>query len=265
MITRRTCRWMLAVLALVSGAKTTYSQKAPAFDVASIRPSSSEATPSEDEIQFLAGGRFYARNVPLAAVIERAYSIRDFQLLESPAWTYDWKSGRFNIQASGDAKATAEAVRAMAQTLLADRFNLRCHREVRNLSVHVLTQTRQGARLAAAKDAKRAAGEGGVNFAKPGLINGRNVSMKKLVVALTEITGGTVLDETGWSGPFDFELSWAVDQERSEVQQGSVGADLVVGATVYKALEEQLGLRLTRERRAIDVIVVDHIERPSAN
>jgi uncharacterized protein (TIGR03435 family) len=254
-----------AVLAAASTG-TCFAQpaKAPAFEVVSVRPTS----PGDGgrELEFSSGGRFYARNIPLVAVIAQAYSVRDFQIVRAPSWVSDWNTGRFDIQALAGASATQDEMRLMVRTLLAERFKLRIHRAKRKQSVLVLKLPSSGATLPAPKTVKGEAGSGRINFIAPGHIKGGNISMKTLIAALTEITRGPVIDETGFDGAFDFELKWTPARDPGSGEEASsVGAESVVGPTVPRALEAQAGLRLIPARRGIDVMVIEHVERPSTN
>ena len=120
-----------------------------AFDVASVKPSD----PNEQggRVQFLPGGRFTVENCYLKFIIQRVYEVKDYQIVEAPKWISDW-AFRFDIQAKGDPSAPPAQLREMARTLLADRFQLKVHRESRELPVYALVAAKKGFRLHVGKD-----------------------------------------------------------------------------------------------------------------
>jgi uncharacterized protein (TIGR03435 family) len=144
----------------------------------------------------------------------------------------------------------------MLQSLLIDRFQLRFHRESKQEPGYVLEKTGKPLKLQPPedKDALSWAGspEGGAVAFGTGLA-GKNISMAQLAIRLSGIVGRPVVNQTGLEGAFDFESRTGDDDPNADDT-----------ATVMSSLK-QLGLRLRSAKEPMEVIVIDHIERPSEN
>ena len=155
----------------------------------------------------------------------------------------------------------------MFQTLLDDSFKLKVHRETKELPVYTLTQAKKGAKLTKWTEGAppqriigRVVPDGTVaNFSSredPHPVVGRKVPMAKLASYLTRTLQIPVTDETGLAGDFDFELTWDSDAPQLAPPDP---------ALVVAVLQEQLGLKLEKNKRPVEILVVDHVERPSGN
>jgi uncharacterized protein (TIGR03435 family) len=248
----------------------------PAFEVASIRPSD----PKElgGYARFLPGGRFEVHNAQLIFVIQQVYGLRDFQIVNAPKWIIDWDTARFNIEAKGDESATEAQLREMAKALLADRFQLKVHRETRELPVYALIPAKGGVKLVVTKDDGRPRGSGPMLSMDRGWIQGTNVAMPALLQMLStlKVVDRPVVDKTNFTEAFDFRLTWTPDSEPSS--DGSCPASFApmqerLGLkpqawscpSIFTAVQDQLGLKLDTQKDPIEVLVIDHVERPSAN
>ena len=199
---------------------------------------------------------------PYAYHVQRGYPVEgDLNVPEGWRW--------FDIDAIAAGSPTDDDLRLMFQSLLEERFKLKVHHETRRRDVYTLVQGKKGPGLkewqAGAKPPSvrgAVVPEGAVrNYSSredPYRIVGRKASMAKLASYLSLMLMTPVTDETELSGDFDFELSW-------ELPDGDRPAGPVDPSEVSTALQEQLGLRLERAKRPIDVLVVDHFEKPSAN
>ena len=257
----------------------------PAFEVASIKPDRS----GETRITFLfsPGGRLIVRNAPLRFLITMAYRVKDFQISGAPAW---FESERFDVETKAEKAATPDEMLPMLRALLADRFQLTLRAETRELPVYRLVATKNGPRLMEhqegnclkpnAPEPPPALGEsfaampcGRLIFLRPGhLIGGeihvsgyndaassqpgRAVLNTTLTDSLSIRVGRSVIDETGLRGVYDIELQWTSDES---------GQDDSPGPSILAALQEQLGLRLEPSKGPVEVLVIDHVERPSEN
>jgi bla regulator protein blaR1 len=247
---------------------------APAFEVASIKPSD----PNElgGYARFLPGGRFEVHNAQLIFVIQQIYGVRDFQIVNDPKWITDWNTARFNIEARGDESATEPQVREMAKALLAERFQLKVHKETRDLPVYALIPAKTGIKLAVAKDDGRPRGNGRIANVDRGWLQGTNVTMPSVVQVLSTSVNRPIVDKTNFAEAFDFRLTWTPDSDTS----GDGGCPASFAAawehlnrkpeplscpSIFTAVQEQLGLKLDPQKAPIEVLVIDHVERPSAN
>ncbi len=231
------------------------------FEVASVKPSAPNIRGYS--IQTPAGGRVVVRNAPLLTVIATAYNVeyQPFRLTGVPGWV---KSERFDIEAKAhDPKASKEDLRRMLQSLLAERFGLASHRETRDLPMYSLVVVKAGPRLS---PPEHTTGGHGVDFRDGGTrLIGRNATMADLAEALSFRVERPVIDNTGVPGGFDFKLEFVPDPLVARFgEDHPIEAD-PDGVPLLTALPDQLGLKLEASRGPVELIVVDRIERPSAN
>jgi uncharacterized protein (TIGR03435 family) len=203
-------------------------------------------------------------NFPVRSWVRNAYDIvMDSQIAGLPSWA---DSEPYDIEARADA-GTAEAWKKltyearwkqeepMLQSVLADRCQMRVHRETRDLPVYDLVIARGGIKM---KEAP-ADGNNGESMGS-GKVSGHALSMDSLVYGLSGIVGRLIVDKTGiGEKKFDFELRWTPDNQRA----ADASPDAAPG--LFTSLEEQLGLKLVPSKGTVEVLVIDHIERPSAN
>jgi uncharacterized protein (TIGR03435 family) len=173
----------------------------------------------------------------------------------------------------------------MLQALLAERFNLKIHRETKELPVFLLTFAKSGSKLQLTKTADpnpNAPGprssRGGASIRSsnygsgPITVTALHCSTADLASFLTTRVGRPVLDKTGLTDRYDFTLQFAQDDivPRSPSGGAANGAGPLapsdpVGASVFTAVQEQLGLKLESGKGPVEIIVIDHVERPSGN
>ena len=230
------------------------------FEIASVKPADPSIRTSN--VLLGAGESLTIVNVPLRKIIMYAYDIRDFQLAGGPGWVGD---DRYDIMAktAGADRATFEVtaetddqrrdrvarVRERLRSLLSDRFGLRVHVEERDQTILALRIAKGGPRLAEA-----AANTGRVSTID-GRIQGFGAPISMLAAQLSIATGLIVEDETGLRGRYDFVLDWAPDQmDQSDTRP-----------SIFSAVGDQLGLRLERAKGPVKTVVIDRVERPSAN
>ena len=218
----------------------------PAFEVASIKPSTPEA-PGNNIQRDPAGGMALA-NVNLRTLVLMAYPIQPFQLSGGPPWLR-WR--RFDITAKASAGGHKDQTWLMLQTLLADRFQLAIHRETRELPIFEIVAAKGGIRIQPAQRAPGAADDSIQTFA--GRIKALMVPMPDLALVLSGMSGHLVVDRTGLKGKYDFPLEFAPEGADSDLP------------SLYTALQTQLGLRLETAKGPVEMIVIDHAAMPSAN
>jgi uncharacterized protein (TIGR03435 family) len=247
---------MALVVLTVAAFGQSETASPPKFEVASIRPSKAEGW--QYNLQPTRGG-LTATNIPLTYLIFYAFAINDYQLVGAPSWASD----RYNIAAKPGAPTDTER-RLLVQDLLEDRFKLKVHRERREQTEYALTVAKSGLKLKPASDAscsteKSASGTpcGRLSWSRYGLA-GRRATMQMLVYVLAQAVRHTVVDETGLNGPFDMMLRWTPDT-------GMAQAPPDAPPPLFVALQEQMGLKLQARKGTTEVIVVDHLERPTEN
>jgi uncharacterized protein (TIGR03435 family) len=217
----------------------------PGFEVASIKPNKSAGGISGIHVTT---GRVTMENVSLKKLTLWAYDIpddREYALAGPDLLT----SEHFDIQASFPAETPMERVRLMTQALLAERFKLALHKESRQLPMYVLVVAKNGPKIHAVED-----GSAKTSF-RPGHFEATKIPMPHFADLLARFLVRQVVDETGLKGVFDFTLEWSPE----EMKTGD-------GASLFTALQEQLGLKLEARKGPVEVLVVDHIEKaPTEN
>ncbi len=217
-------------------------------------------------------GGLNATNMPVRALITMAYGIRDFQLSGGPGWI---GTERYDIIAKPErnpdaaeppadtSTMTDDQIKARdaqwkerAQALLAERFGLAVHKEMKEQPIYVLTVAKNGPKLTLIESpgARR-----GITSNR-GRIQGYATTMEMLALNLASTVGKPVIDKTGLNGRYDWVLQFAPD----EVAAGSQNAENP-GPTLFTALQEQVGLKLDATKGPVENVVIDHIDRPSPN
>lgn len=228
----------------------------PRFDVVSVRPN----TGRDLSIPFgpTPPDGITLTNSPLESIIRYAYSVQPFRLVGVPGWT---REERFDITAKASAPITDAERRLMMRALLVDRFRLKAHFESRDQTVYVMTRAQAngqigpGLRLRPDCVEKPCESSGSSNRAT-GIARVRATTLDRLAEgALSLMLDQVVRNESGVAGTFDVELSWRPDTADPTDNRPSF----------FTAVEEQLGMRLSPQRRPVDVLVIDSIERPTAN
>ena len=245
------------VLALTILAHAAYGQAAAKFEVASIKTASPAET--ERSLTHNAGARLTTSNATLKMLILLAYQVMPYQVSGGPNWL---ESDGFDIEAkAANPKATQAQFRQMIQRLLADRFQLKVHMGAAELPVYALVAAKGGARLVEAKNDNA---EVSMNIDGPGHMTGVKATMPMLANTLTRPLQRKVVDETGLAGAYNFELRFLPD--RKPPRPGDDAAPPTGdGPSLFTALQEQLGLSLKAGKGPVEVLVIDHAERPSEN
>jgi uncharacterized protein (TIGR03435 family) len=260
-------RAALLALALSTGLSLAQPQtdaKDPlTFDVASIKP-----TPPGTQggvVHQLPGNQTYEIvNAPLRLIMTVAYSVTDRQISGGPEWM---NSDRWNIQAKADRRGTNDELHDALARLLEDRFQLKIRHETRELPVYLLTVDKQGSKMPVhdAADLKHEP-IGGNPFQG---FNGQNVTMNYLAFFLSRMLDLNVLDRTSLPDHYDLKFHFVPELPPGAIGRG--GGDgaappvMPDGPDIYTALREQLGLRLEKGRGPVDFLVVEHLEKPTAN
>ena len=216
----------------------------PSFDVAAIKPGESKS-PLAGIAQISAGGRLDAESVTLKRLIEVAYQSIPFQVTGGPRWI---ETEKFSIAAkSADETATLAQTRLMLQSLLAERFQLTMHIEMREQTVYRLTVNDKHGLVPAGNRrgfSAKVSPDGSTHFAFQGM------TMLQLASRLAGELQAIVEDRTGLSGGFDFEM----DGTSEKGSFGSAAPSL-----------PQVGLKLESRKAPVEFLVVDRAEKPSEN
>lgn len=220
------------------------------FEVASIKPHPGMVTFSSDPS--VKGSRVTATASTLLDMITTAYHVRYDQISGAPGWA---SSDHYDLEArAGEQAITTEQMRPMLQALLEDRFQLRIHSENRAIPMFALVVGKHGPKFQESSptdDPKsRINGDGSgmhLEFARQ--------TMANLASRLSYGAGRPVIDKTGLTGEYTFKLEWAHEIPGHESELRSLP----------DALQEQLGLKLELTKGQGEFIVIDHVQKPSAN
>jgi uncharacterized protein (TIGR03435 family) len=219
----------------------------PRFEVASVKPANA-GRPGGGIVT--GHGRITVSSETLKRCIMGAYGVGPNLIVGGPAWL---DSDRFEIVAtSGRGEDGNQELMVMLRTLLAERFTLAVHRETRSMAALVLGVAKSGSKLERAED-----GAGSTQNGR-GLIEARVISMTRFAEVLSRQTDVPVVDRTGLAGVFNLRLSWRPENARAT-------DEAMERPALVDAVQQQLGLRLEARKMPIEVLVIDHAEKPSEN
>ena len=253
----------------------------PSFDVASIKQNTSGEFLGS--FGYEPGGQLVVVNNAVRTLIRSAYSVQNYQILGGPEWM---NSDRYDVMARATGNASEGQLRLMLQRLLGERFKLVGRREIREIPIYALVTakadrtTGPGLRRAAvdcvaiAADAEKRGVAPQLPQAQgnrpacgtrsmPGVMMGTGVSMPDLARNLAGPAGRMVVDKTGLTGAWDVDLKYLLDQPLPPI--AGVPPAPTDGASLFTALQEQLGLRLESQTAPVEVLTIVSIERPTEN
>ena len=240
----------------------------PEFEVASVKPA--DANDQRFFVGSQPGGKFNA-NANLKLLIGVAYDVRNHQISGGPNWI---DSAKFEIEARAESSAAlppgpagGAQMRLMLQSLLAGRFKLTLHRETRQEQVYELVVAKGGSKLKEAADTGKD-GPQGMRMGR-GQLTGTAAPIGILVNVLSQQLGRSVIDKTGLNGKYNFSLTYTPEPGQGG-PFGPPGPDAPPppdpnGPSIFTAIQEQLGLRLESTKGPVDMLVIDHAEKPDAN
>ena len=275
---------LLVVLSLVSPAMNPSSAQGPsgpAFEVASVMPNKAGGTSMLGQ----SGGRFAATNVTARELLRIAYGtagpLDDTRIVGGPGWI---GSDRYDLQATIPGNTPPQLIAQMLRSLLAERFQLVVHMESRNLPIYALVMSRADGKLGPQLRPVQDCGPSGGGSTAPSLpkaaLCGGRGSSGHLVFGGIPLSMGLVtnpallrevrriiVDRTGLTGAFEGSLDWtpADGSQTSNQLEALSPPPQSDGASIFTALQEQLGLKLVSATGPVEVVVIDKIEHPSAN
>lgn len=250
------------------------SASAPSFEVASVKPVAEPRLPAflPEKGRYSGGpgtktpGKFECKEVTLKSLLARAFNLPPTRIF-GPAWL---DAARYDIAAKLDPETTPENFRLMLQSLLAERFSLRFHRETRPTPVYLLTIAKNGPKLQPVRKApeykdesdrtaavqasmKKNMDELRARIAEGGARSysnfGINGTAAKFAETLSSYADQEVLDRTEVSGEYFFQVSWTPDPNATSEP------------SLFAAVQEQLGLKLQAAKEELEIILIDHADR----
>lgn len=255
-----------AVAALCFGMPAA-AQKAPdsheagahplAYDVVSVRPDHSKGPYSS---WWRGNPDGISANVDVQSLIMSAYNlVMTDQISGLPGWA---ESTQFVVEAKMDAdtmavynKLSKEQRRKqsglMLQAILAERFNLKIHHELKQLPVYQLVVAKGGPKL------KESPADTSSGYSmSSGRLSGHGIAIESLIYSLSGVVGRLIVDKTGLAGKYDITLNWSMEDAPASSDPGP---------SIFTALQEELGLKLESTKAPVDTIVVEHLDKPSEN
>jgi uncharacterized protein (TIGR03435 family) len=222
---------------------------APSFEVVSIKPTP-PAQLNRLRTDFCQqSGRFTMLGAPVIRSIRFAYQVADYEIAGAPDWAREFATA-YNIEAITAGPVTVDQCRLMVQSLFAERFKLKTHREQRESRVYLLTVVKTRLRLREGGEVRLNGGTQVGNGGKPQWPDG--LTMPELARILSGYADRPVIDRTGLQGRYGIKLDFSLND----------GDDR---PTIFTAVQEQLGLKLEPGRAPIEMLIVDHIEKPAPN
>jgi len=272
-----------AVTLVLFAAGAPVAAQQPTFEVASIKRSVNQY------MRFKMFPGVTVEGATLKDIVKFAYDVEDFRVSGGPGWI---NSDRYDIEAKVEGKPTSFDLalqRRRLQTLLQDRFNLAIHRETKELPIYALTVAKGGFKLHPLKDGDCITGDptkplaplapgrkpsdfcGYIGFGR-GLYENTTARMGGVAGALSTLLGRKVVDKTGITGVFHVRLTFVPDDSTIPMpgpegpgDSGRPAATAEAGPNIFTAVQEQLGLKLESGKGPVDVLVIDHVEKPTEN
>ena len=279
---------LLSVLPIRAQSTQPTTAPVPSFEVATVKPNR-----SGDPRTLIGGplGRFTTTGTTTKFLIAYAYDVKGFQVSGGPSWV---DSERYDIDAKVPDSITQEALKLpfdqikqqyllMVQALLGDRFKLKLSYQTKELPVLALVVAKNGPKIREATPGDTypngIKGPDGHAIGRTwrmarGELIGQGVSMESVGGVLSQYLGRTVLNQTGLKGDYDFTLQWTPDPDEGamlkgpeDARSGTDNAPLPdsIGPAIFTAIQEQLGLKLESQKAPVQILVIDHVERPSEN
>ncbi len=239
-------------IAAMVGTVAAQSQPAgtPAFEVASVKQGPGGGPPGDIPRNMdPSPGHLAMKNVPLRFAIEWAFDVKDYQI-DGPEWIK--VDERYDLIAKAAGPATDEQMKPMLQTLLLQRFQMKVHKETKDLPVYALVLGKGSPKL------KEAATDGQPRIESNGnSATFRQFGLSRLTFLLSRRMDRPVLDLTGLKGVYDYTIDLS--------GLGRPGEDST-GPSIFSAVQQDLGLKLEARKAPIEMLVIDHVEKvPTAN
>jgi uncharacterized protein (TIGR03435 family) len=248
--------WCVTGFAQAGVAAQAADAKLPDWDVISVKPAQMPCgqnvmQPTGDGVRMC---------ITVQGLVKYVFRItEDSRILNAPEWmkqaSYSIDAKVSSEDAAAYAKLSGEPRRAMLQKLLADRFELKCHRETRELPIYALMIAKGGLKMKEARPEEASSAR--MRARGRGEIEGIAETIDStLPTFLTQELNRPVVNKTGLTGKYDFILKFQPGQSTETDSEG---------ASIFTAIQEQLGLKLEPTKGPLEVIIIDHIEKPSAN
>jgi bla regulator protein BlaR1 len=230
----------------------------PKVEVATVKPSKS----GERGYSIIPqpGGRLRAINTSLKQLLLAAYHLHEVQLAGGPDWL---DRDRFNIEAKaeGQANLSEPQLYAMLGGLITERFQLKTHRETKSMPYYSLLRAKTGPKLKPSDEADEP------SIRNRRIITAKGGTMPELADILGWVMGRPVIDATSLPGIYEYRLEWTPDESQIQSEPAATAPEFAGphAQSIFTAIQEQLGLKLEAGKGPVQILVIDHAEKPSQN
>jgi uncharacterized protein (TIGR03435 family) len=227
----------------------------PSFEVATIKPNNTGATSMQGLV--IRGRKFITRASSLGDLISFAYEVQAKQIVNAPDWL---DKDRYDIEAVPEQEGVPnpEQIRVMIRKLVADRYGLKFHHDKRDMSAYVLTVGKDGNKLKPTQIQGNLPGIG----IRPGT---GGITLNMVNATIGDFTGFLQIDYQCTFTPDDSQFGGHPPPMPAQGNNGSTDTATAAAPSLYDALQQELGLKLSAEKTAVDVIAIDHVEKPTPN
>lgn len=248
---------LLAVILTFCSGGQTLAQQSPAtaqqttFAVAVIHPSAAPVPFVHDGKTEISPDALVMQDVTVATCIKWAYHVQDSQII-GPDWL---RADHFDITAKTDGPVSREQMKLMMKTLLADRFHLSFHQETRMLKAYAIVRVNKTLKLKpTAVDANSSIENSDIGFVA------KSTTLKEFADYIADPMKSPVIDETGLAGKYDFSVDFT---PYLPTDADSVRPNVI--SVMMSAFEGELGLKLEPRKLSVYVLIIDHLDKPTAN
>ena len=240
----------------IEGPKRMAKDADPSFDVATVKPTA----PDWGNQGFHSGDgrRIWCDNETAAQIAEFVYGVHPKQIVGAPSWFFDEKwdvDGYPDVPGQPDYKQ----MQGMYRKLLEERFGMKMHRDKRNMGAYVLTVAKGGPKLSKSVDQEAMSDTTGLEWnSQRRVLRVTSTTMAEFVQSMNFSMEKPLVDQTGLTGKWDFLLKWRPDTAPDTGDPNALPG-------LFTAIQEQVGLKLEGTTAPVEVLVMDKVERPSAN
>ena len=229
----------------------------PGWEVVSVK-AHDPSDPSNSQSLNFKGRQFVMVNRAVEGMLLFAYGLQRAQIVGAPHWI---ATERWDVQGLPDVPGhpSLKQMQSLTRKLLEERFGLKVHKDIKELDVYAITVAKGGQKIApSAGDPTDPPSEN--ENSNGGVVTMRmtNMSMSEFAPDLGYFLGRPAVDQTGLAGRYDLQLKWTADESKAP-------ADGTGPPGMFTAIQEQLGLRLEPVKAPVEVLMIDKVERPSAN
>jgi uncharacterized protein (TIGR03435 family) len=244
---------VISTVGALAGGMSAQTPLSPAFEVASVKSNKSGAPNVGAAGDRFANGQFQTTNIPLRLLMRQAFERwQNVDLVGGPAWI---DTDRWDIKAKADSPAVD--MRPMIRSLLGERFKLVTHHEMRALPIYAVTIARRDGRLG--PSLRSSTEPFSLVQDRFGVYTVRGQTIEGLAARLNQAVRRPVVDRTGLRGTYDIDLHFAP----LDPVPGAELSPPVDAPSIFTAVQEQLGLTLEATTGPVDVLEIDHVERPT--